>query len=259
MRTRLLVALSSLALFGCPSLSTLQTPRTVPKGKVRQAVGLEFVGVSVEGAGSAVAPQVEYGLRIGVSDNIDIGFKAYFLGLEGGAKFQLVRGGFDLSLAPAASYTSFSVGDEQFSFLYLHLPVLMGIQLGDVGQMGFGPKFMYALAFGTVDSEDGEFAAADGLLGGVFWNILFQIGDVMLIGPEINAYVPFTGNEERDPFAGVIYQGGLVMAFGGLEEEEPVAVYQPYPQQQYQPPAPQPQPQPQPVQPMQPAQPVPVQ
>lgn len=207
--------LLSCVLAGCPSLSTLQTARTVPKGRIRHAVGLETVGVSVRGAGSAVAPQVEYGMRIGVADNVDIGFKVYFLGVEGGAKFQLVRGSFDLSIAPSAAYTSFSVDDESFSFLYLHLPVLMGIHMGDVAEMGFGPKFLYALAFGS--DSGGDFAAADGFLAAVYWNLLFKIGDFMMLGPEINAYVPI----QENAFDGVFYQGGLVMAFGGMDEDSP--------------------------------------
>ena len=219
MKSRLAVAVSvclaSVVLAGCPSLSTLQTARTVPRGKVRHAVGLEAVGVSVRGAGSAAAGQVEYGMRIGVSDNIDVGFKVYFLGLEGGAKFQLVRGPFDLSIAPAGAYTSVSVGEDSFHFLYLHLPILMGVHLGQFAEMGFGPKLLYALAFGS--TSGGDFASVDGVTAGVYWNLLFKIGGFMLLGPEINAYTPL----QENAFEGVVYQGGIVMAFGGMDEDPP--------------------------------------
>ena len=100
-------AAMALTATGCPSLSTLQTPRTVPKGQVRFAFAPEVVGAHTTGD-TATAPQTEFAIRYGVSDDIDIGAKLYLLGAEFGAKFMLLRGGLDLAVAPSASYFSFS-------------------------------------------------------------------------------------------------------------------------------------------------------
>src|SRR6185436_17269080 len=118
-RTLSLVGLgiASLVLAGCPSLSTLQTPRTVPQGQVRFGLGLEGVGIKTASrtsngtnfpATSVTLPQFEFSTRYGLTDNLDIGGKLYFFGAELGLKYQPVRGDLDLAIAPAASYISLS-------------------------------------------------------------------------------------------------------------------------------------------------------
>lgn len=219
---------------GCPSLSTLQTPRTVPEGEVRFAVGAETVGLAAEGD-AVTFPQVEFGARYGVAENFDVGAKIYLLGAEIGMKWQFLRGGFDMAVAPAISFASFSASDgsggsSTVSFLYLHLPFLMGANLSDRVTLSFGPKFMYALIFGDVTSStgDADFDAVSGLFGGLYLGLPIRLGSAFWIAPEINVYTNLV-NDGGDSFTVAIWQGGLGFYFGGPEQEEQAVQYGPAP------------------------------
>jgi hypothetical protein len=173
----------SLALTGCPSLSTMQTPRTVPQGQVRFGLGFEAVGIKTAArtdsstgtttpSESVTFPQFELTLRYGVTDNLDIGGKLYLIGAEAGFKYQFLRGPLDVAIAPAASYISIgsSSGDtsSSVSATYLHLPVLFGFNLNDNVAISFGPKFLYTIAsISANDTSSRSSAATSGLwLGG---------------------------------------------------------------------------------------------
>lgn len=212
----------------CPSLSTLQTPSTVPEGEVRFALGLEAVGASGEDVGgsstSFVAPQFEFAVRYGVTDNIDLGGKIFAIGGELGMKYQFLEGSFDGAVAPSLSFISFSssttavdgtTADESVSILYMHLPFLFGANVSDTITVGFGPKFMYVLAFGDVEvSGEGASATMQGLMGGLYLGLPIQVGDAFWIAPEINVYTQLAV-EDVDAFSDLVWQGGLGLYFGG--------------------------------------------
>ena len=206
--------------WGCPSLSTFQTVDTVPEGETRFAVGAEALGVSADSGGGTV-PQIEFGMRYGLSDNLDLGAKLFLAGLEMGVKYQFMNGSFDAAIAPAASFSYFSSGDASTGFLYVHLPVLFGYNLSDSFAVAFGPKFIYAAVFGdiTVEEDSTDFSG-DGLLGGGFVSFPIKLGDAFWIAPEINIYAPFTGDTA---FESLWWQGGLAFMFGGADSPEPAA------------------------------------
>lgn len=213
---------------GCPSLSTLQLPRTVPRGQVRFAFAPEVVGAHTTGD-TATAPQTEFAIRYGVSDNIDVGAKLYLLGAEFGAKFMLLRGGLDLAVAPAASYFSFSSSSSgtsvSSSFLYLHLPIIFGANLNDSLTLGFGPKFMYVAGFGSAsDTSSSAFASGNAMFAGLFVNLPIRVGDAFWIAPEINVYSNISNSGPAGAFDVTMFQGGLAFMFGGREAnpDEPV-------------------------------------
>ena len=219
------IALVGLLLSGCPSLSTLQTASTVPAGETRFAVGIEGFGIAVEDA-SITLPQVEFGVRYGVSDSIDLGGKVYLGGAEAGMKFQYLDGGMDGAIAPAISFMSISTGSgdtsSSLSVLYFHLPFLFGAHMGDMLTLGFGPKFLGILAFGEATSgSDTESAAGTGMMGGGYLQLAMQLGDAFWLAPEFNAYVPMTGDGS---FNGVLYQFGLGLMFGGAEPQGAAAL-----------------------------------
>jgi hypothetical protein len=223
-----LVPLALVLLAGCPSLSTMQTPSTVPKNQVRFGFGLEGVGYS-ETSGSVTAPQMELSARYGVTDEIDVGGKLYFLGAEVGAKYQAVRGQVDVAIAPALSYISISAtasdgSDSKFSVAYLHLPILIGLNVNDRLTLGFGPKLMYVLASGSASSGmEASSVTSDGIMTGGYGQIAFRVGDAFWLAPEINVYKPFTENAK-----GVVYQGGLMFLFGGAPaRHDPAPMGQP--------------------------------
>jgi hypothetical protein len=215
------VPVALLALTGCPSLSTMQTPSTVPKGQIRFGVGLEGVGFAEADGSSVTVPQNEISVRYGASDDIDLGAKLYFLGMEVGAKYQFLRGVLDAAFAPAVSYISISAGggsdDASASVAYIHVPLLLGYNVSDRLTFGFGPKLMYTIATGSASSDENESSVtATGLMTGGYAQIAFRLGDAFWIAPEINVYKPFAEGAE-----GVVYQGGLVFLFGGAPRTEP--------------------------------------
>jgi len=217
-------ALALPVLTGCPSLSTLQTPATVPEGDFRFAIGLEAVGV-VSGGASGTAPQAEFAARYGVSDNIDIGAKVYGLGAELGLKWQFLRGGFDAAVAPAVSFISISStgasGESaSISVFYFHLPLLFGANLSDSFTLAFGPKFLYGLFLGDVSTSSGdEFASGDVLMGGLYLGLPIRVGGAFWVAPEINVYTPFVAEGDA-AFDSVWWQGGIGLYFGGAPRTE---------------------------------------
>jgi hypothetical protein len=213
-----LAAALALGSTGCPSFSTLQTPRTVPKGKFRQALGLHMVSLRTNDGSKLILPVVEAGGRYGISDAVDIGGKFAYAGYfsaEGGLKFQVVRGALDVALAPAVSFLAFnggSQGEENgFTFFHLHLPLLMGMQLSDDVVLGFGPKFLYSTMKESSSGTSSEVLFSGTNLGG-FVNLPIEIGRGFWIAPEINVYTP-----ARDFGGSASVQGGLTFMYGGHE------------------------------------------
>lgn len=202
---------------GCPSLSTLQTPSTVPKGKLRGAVGAEAVGIKSGGA-SITLPQLELGLRYGVTDNLDLGAKLYGFGGELGLKYQFLRGEIDGAVAPAVSYMSISASasgngntaTSSLSILYLHLPILFGYNVSENVTLGFGPKALLVRSSAEAKGNDAKASATNsGFLGGAYVGIPLKLGDAFWIAPELNIYKAFSG------VGGVLWQGGIGFYFGG--------------------------------------------
>jgi hypothetical protein len=217
----------SLTLAGCPSLSTMQTPRTVPQGQVRFGIGFEAVGIktaartdSASGvttpAQSVTFPQFEFTARYGLTDNLDIGGKLYLIGAELGLKYQFLRGPLDVAIAPAASYISFGSSSDSssgsISATYLHLPLLFGLNLNDTVTISFGPKLLYTIASVTTSNStnDRSSAATSGLWVGGYVSLPLKVGRAFWIAPEINVYRPLKEDI-------LIYQGGLALLFGGPE------------------------------------------
>ena len=216
-----MIAAGSMVAMGCPSLSTLQTVDTVPTGETRFAVGAEAVGASGGGT-SGAAPQIEFGIRHGLTDNLDIGGKIYVAGLELGVKYQYLTGSFDGAIAPAISGMYFGTSEGSGGFLYIHLPFLFDVDVSDTFSFAFGPKFLYAVVFGDVtEGEDDIDFSSDGLLGGLYLGFPFRLGDAFWLVPEINLYTGLA--TEGDAFDVLLWQGGIGLLFGGGPADEPVA------------------------------------
>jgi len=213
----LLVLAVALACGGCPSFSTLQTPRTVPEGELRFAALAGGAGAlsDDEGPGPRSA-QFELSARYGLSDNVDVGVKLYSLGIEAGVKWLMLRGPIDIAIAPAISYASF---DDQmgtsFNAFYAHLPLMFGWNISDRVTLSFGPKLMFGYQFRSGDVVRDDLLLIDGILVGLYVSVPIRIGPAFWIAPEINAYT----NVSNAPVGDItIYQGGLAFMFGGAEQ-----------------------------------------
>ena len=171
---------------------------------------------------SGAAPQIEFGIRHGLTDNLDIGGKIYVAGLELGVKYQYLTGSFDGAIAPAISGMYFGTSEGSGGFLYIHLPFLFDVDVSDTFSFAFGPKFLYAVVFGDVtEGEDDIDFSSDGLLGGLYLGFPFRLGDAFWLVPEINLYTGLA--TEGDAFDVLLWQGGIGLLFGGGPADEPVA------------------------------------
>ncbi len=201
---------------GCPSFSTLQTPRTVPEGELRFGALAGGAGaLSDEGGAGPRSAQFELSARYGLSERVDVGVKLYALGIEASLKWWMVRGPLDLAIAPAVSYASFD--DQmgtQFNAFYAHLPLLLGWNVSDRVTLSFGPKLMFGYQFRSGDVVRDDLLLIDGLLVGAYVSVPIRIGRSFWIAPEINAYANVTNGAIGDQ---TIYQGGIAFMFGGAD------------------------------------------
>jgi hypothetical protein len=217
-----LASLGLCAVSGCPSLSTMQTPSTVPKGNVRLGFSAEQVKFT-DGDVAITLPQIEMTVRYGLTDDLDVGGKLYLVGAEAGIKYQFLRGPLDLAIAPAASYFGVSsngttsTGEPAtggISVIGLHVPLLMGFNVNDRLTIGFGPKFLYLIT--TASAQSGSATASDSsgtaLIGG-FFNLPIRVGKAAWIAPEINVYKAMSGT-----IPGLLWQGGVAFLFGGAPQ-----------------------------------------
>ncbi|AUX21247.1 hypothetical protein SOCEGT47_017270 [Sorangium cellulosum] len=220
------VVLGSL-LLGCPNPNSYQTPRTVEPGKISHSVSLESFGYIGETA-AAVDPETgavtetrttsgflptlpSYQLRAGLTDMLDIGAHVHNLSSMGfDLKVNPVRGVFDLAVDPGAQYFYVTSGESSVHVLYLHAPLMLGVNPTDWFSIVVTPGVTYGLVSGEFSTEDEDSAAtADGLLvrGGL--GLQFRVSEGFAIHPEITMMKSLEGS-------GLVYNFGLGFNFGAL-------------------------------------------
>src|ERR1019366_3340910 len=129
-----------LLLCGCPNPNTYTTPRTLDPGKVQWQIAPEAIGVNynqtVNGttqSASAILPMVPtFGARVGMVDGFDMGFRLTNLdsaSVDG--KIRLVKSQFDVALDPGLQGFYVSANGTAAGVLYMHLPVLLGLNLSE--------------------------------------------------------------------------------------------------------------------------------
>jgi len=219
----LLPALALVLLTGCPSFSTMGTARTLPKGKSQFFIapgGMVLKDFQTDNAGLSESfglPTVEFGGRYGVTDHVEVGGKVWLLGAEIDTKFALLRSeipesGLDLSLAPAISLYPFTSGDTNATYAWLHLPLLVGINLGG-SQLVIGPRVSDMIITGGGDSINAVW------LGGSL-GLALKLGDGFRLLPEVSMAYPVavsvgsSSTTSLEP-KGAIIQGSLGFVFGG--------------------------------------------
>jgi len=225
-RSQLLPALAMalVTLTGCPSISTLGTARTLPKGKGQFFVApgamvlKDFQRTSDGVADSFTLPSMEVGGRYGVTDSFELGGKVWSLGMEIDSKFQVFRAetpdaGLDLAIAPGVSVYPFRSGDTDAVYAYLHLPLLLGINAGG-SQLVLGPRLSDLIV--RASGENLNVLFLGGSLG-----YAWKAGDGFRLLPEVSVAWPihawegtttrFSSLEPR----GAMIQASLGFLFGG--------------------------------------------
>ncbi len=166
--------LLGLLLTGCPNPNTYGTPRTTPKGKISHTVAAEGIHLS-DGADSITLPITPtYQMRIGVADELDVGVRfANMSTLGADLKWNFLRGEeFDAAINPGlqGGYWTTSSEDtsESASIGYVHLPVILGVNLSD--DIAVVPTFgaLIALASSSLTRNDDDDDDDDDVLDSVY-------------------------------------------------------------------------------------------
>lgn len=173
----LFAALAAL-LSGCATFGTLQRADTLGAGGVQLALEPSLWSGSVAGQ-RLTLPDTDLALRVGVAENVDLQARIGSTLLELGGKVQLTpkdRERVVLSLAPSASAFVVGAGGESVGFGTIHLPVLVGIGVGE-HQLVLAPKVHDIFAFGA--GAGGHVVSVGGSAG-----VAFRVGRRFSIVPE---------------------------------------------------------------------------
>ena len=185
-------------LSGCLSLGLVQSAQTLPRGEVHHQFGLEWFRVSSEegGAEPFVLPFAMpfYGLRAGITDGVDLGFRTNvtFSNVGFDVKLQpLDTEHFDIAIDPTIQYA--------WQWGLAHLPLLIGLGITDRLQVVLSGRASYV--FPLVDSSDpGALetvfgTSSQGMIGGGV-GVYAQVSDRFALVPEVQV---IRGFGETDP------------------------------------------------------------
>jgi hypothetical protein len=236
-----LAAIAAVVAFcaGCPNPNTYTTPRTVGSGHIAHTVALEGWGYSVSststtGSSTTVSGTLPtaptYALRVGLGDSFEIAGRVAnlsSLGLE--LKWNFIRSRFlDVALDPngqifqlstTVDAGSGSTADSTLRVLYLHAPVLVGLNFNRAISLTLSPGITYGHASATVSSSSSGQNQASGTIGtigrlGVGLDLRVSRG--FALHPEITFLRTFDDNPT------LLYIVGLGLNFGTLPNYDDV-------------------------------------
>ncbi|MGB8932178.1 MAG: hypothetical protein WCC48_13120 [Anaeromyxobacteraceae bacterium] len=209
---------------GCASFSTMSTARTVGLDATQVWVAPEVVGVTFDTGSppdrqSFSIPQLEVGVRRGVTEDFELGAKLWLLGTALEGKFQVVRSetqdaGVDVAIAPSIGWLGFNAGagGGNFNVVTGYLSVPIGLNVPGGSQLVLTPKAIYQR---YMASDSGGSGSAGLLFLGGSVGYAWRLG-TMYVLPEISVMQPVVNPATSDviKFDGVVFQGGLGFLFG---------------------------------------------
>lgn len=257
----LVMVIAAVSSMGCLSASTMGLARTLNKGAVQgwaSAAGGGIIasaptastgGVPTTTSTGTGYPMVEGGVRVGVSDHVELGGRLGFNGIGIEGKFGFVRSptmdsGINVSLAPQVGFVGIGVAGAFVGVVTMQLPVLIGIDFGG-HELVLGPKLHNSIYFAGV-SAGGSSANAviDLLSAGASVGFAIKAGPVRLL-PEVSFVVPFFASAGASAsgtsgavasgvgVGGFAFQIGFGILFGSSESyeraEEPIVSPPPMP------------------------------
>jgi hypothetical protein len=148
----MLAAMVACATSACAAVSTLETPRALPPGRMQYAVAPELNGGGMrQGAAKIAIPELSGGVRRGLGHGVELSGKLMLLPLgdtltsvggELAVKVELHRDD-RLSIAAlgGAGYRHLASSGAQWEAIYANAPILIGVGVrGDRDQIVFGPR-----------------------------------------------------------------------------------------------------------------------
>jgi hypothetical protein len=214
---------------GCPNPDLYTTPRTLDPGAVQVQVALEGIGASYNSTststnanGQPVSTQVSesiflpmaptVGVRVGVADGVEVGARIPNLdSLAGDVKVRLLKGQFDLAVDPGLQGFYLSVGDASLGVMYLHLPLLVGLNLSKSVTLVASPGIAYAILTGSESGGNGSQQVAggtSGVIGRLGFGVNLRLAKKFSIQPELTFMKAFQNDNA------LIYVFGLGFNIG---------------------------------------------
>jgi hypothetical protein len=224
--------LMAFGLSGCPSFNMYGTARTVRPGRVQGGVAIEGLGATPTAPASSGSATVVGGfvptlpsamLRVGVHDRVDLGFRLAGLSSLGfDTKVNFLRSRtFDMAVNPMIQGGYFGVvgsgsggtGGAGFGIVYMHLPLVFGINASDAFSLLFNVGASGAIAIGGASSSSSSgsatsFATASGFLLRAGIGVNIRPMRVFAIQPELTLAYSFTGQA-------LLFLPGIGFTFGG--------------------------------------------
>lgn len=208
--------LALLLLPGCATIGTFQRAETLGKGNWEVGIEPSMWG-GVGGGGAAAYPHAGVSARVGASDRVDLGGRVGSTGVEVSSKFLLSDPASDHPISLGANFGGFAIGAGGASagLLAVHIPLLLGIPVGERGQFVVGPKTHIYHGFAAASGESAGFT---------LWSLgasagyAAQVGDTFKIVPELAFVVPVVasaGGESASVYdSGLLFQAGVGFVFG---------------------------------------------
>jgi hypothetical protein len=220
-------------LTGCPNPNLYTTPRTLEPGKVQWNLAAEGIGANFNNtvtttdpvtmmtttstqSASFVLPMLpSFGVRYGMADGLELG--AHVQNFDSGEldlKVRLLKGSLDLAVDPGVQGYYLSVNNVALGVGYVHLPLLVGVNLSRSVSLVASPGFAWAFVTGTVTDNNGSSgaAAASGAIGRLGLGVDFRVGQHFAFHPEVTFLKAFGSNEA------LIYVFGLGFNFGAMPD-----------------------------------------
>ena len=170
-------------------------------------------------------------LRLGVADEVDLGFRVNNLTSLGfDTKLNFLKGSLDLAIDPGIQWyrvevqsaSGQNVVDETVNVFYLHGPLLVDFNLNESVTIVLSPGVVYGIASSDAfvsgsDADVTSAATADGFFARLGLGFNFRFSKGFALHPEVTAMRSF-GDD-----ADLIYMAGLGFNFGKLPSFDDLA------------------------------------
>lgn len=226
---------------GCPNPNLYTTPRTLDPGQVQWQLAPEVIGAtynatttttttnangtstitSQSSPQSFVLPMVPtFGARVGVADGFELGARLQnfdSLALDG--KIRLLKGSFDVALDPGLQGFYINVNNVGAGVVYMHLPVLLGVNLSKTVSIVASPGIVYAVATASDSGSTGATGAATaaGLFGRFGLGLDIRTSKHFAIHPEVTVMREFQDVDATLWVAGLGFNFGAQPDYSDLE------------------------------------------
>jgi hypothetical protein len=233
------LAASALVLLGCPNPNTYTTPRTIGSGHFQHSLAGEAWGFYIPAStttstyGSTTTDKLSgtfptaptYTLRIGLGDDWEIGARiSNMTSLGADVKWNLFKSsGLDLALDPAFQVFALTASDngmsETVTVSYLHVPLLIGLNVSRTVTLVFTPGVTWGFASGSLSGSSSgtdQASATTGAIGRFGLGADFRIMPGFALHPEIT-FLRGLGSDNT-----LIYMAGLGFNFGAMPNYDDV-------------------------------------